>query len=492
MNLLSQKHRLGALAVAIVGCATGSDGQPSESSTADSARPNFVVIVVDDLRWDELGVAGHPYLETPNIDRLAAEGAYFTESFHAVALCSPNRASILTGQYPSQHGIIDNVARNRASHRLKTFPQVLQQEGYETGFLGKWHMGNDPTPRPGFDFWSAIPGQGRVHNPIFFEDGGQHEVEGYITDIITDRAIGFIEQERTEPFFLYIAHKAIHPNVIQLDDGSTDGSLPGGFIPADRHAGRYSSEVFPRRANVPSSIDEVGSAAMRSAIGLRTLGGGNPLTATPETDETTIRGRAEMLLAVDEGLGRILETLEQAGTLDQTVIILTSDNGYFYGEHGLSVERRMPFDESIRNPLLIRYPPAVEAGRVVSDFALTVDIAPTVLELAGAPIGEHIQGRSLLPILRGEKANWRKSILVEFYTYENPFPWLVDMDYRLVRTKQYKYVHWIKHPPELYDLAADPFETHNVIDEPGMASVARTLRSELGRLTLETLGLDGG
>jgi len=317
------------------------------------------------------------------------------------------------------------------------------------------------------------------------------ETEGYITDIITDRAIGFIEQERTEPFLLYIAHKAIHPNVTQLDDGSTDASLPGGFIPADRHAGRYRNEVFPRRPNVPSSLDDIGSSAIRSAIEQRTSDGADPISTTPETDETTIRGRAEMLLAVDEGLGRILETLEQAGTLDQTVIILTSENGYFYGEHGLSVERRMPFEESIRNPLLMRYPPEVTAGTVVDEFALTVDIAPTVLELAGAPIGAHIQGRSLLPLVRGEDAYWRKSILVEFYTYENPFPWLVDMDYRLVRTKQYKYVHWVKYGPELYDLEADPFETRNIIDAPGMASVARTLRAELGRLTLETLGLGG-
>ena len=169
-------------------------------STDPGVRPNIIVILVDDLRWDELGMAGHPYLETPNVDRLAREGAWFSNAFHAVPLCSPNRASILTGQYPSRHGIIDNVARNRVSHRLQTFPQALQREGYETAFLGKWHMGNDPTPRPGFDVWAAIPGQGRTMDPELYEDGRIHTVEGYITDVLTDRAVSFIGRERDGPY----------------------------------------------------------------------------------------------------------------------------------------------------------------------------------------------------------------------------------------------------------------------------------------------------
>jgi N-acetylglucosamine-6-sulfatase len=220
-----------------------------------------------DLGWDELGVAGHPYLETPNIDRLAREGAWLTNAFHAVPLCWPNRASILTSQYPSRHGIIDNVARNRMSHRLETFPGALQRAGYETGFLGKWHMGNDPTPRPGFDYWSAIPGQGRSIDPELYEDGRIHTVEGYITDVLTDRAVKFIERERdrerTQPFFLYIGHKAIHPDAVQLDDGSVDPSGERGYVPAPRHLGRYEETVFPRRPNVASSPEEL-TASQRS------------------------------------------------------------------------------------------------------------------------------------------------------------------------------------------------------------------------------------
>jgi N-acetylglucosamine-6-sulfatase len=203
-------------AVAALGAVAAGDARAPAAAT----RPNVVVIVVDDLRWDELGATGHPYLDTPHIDRLAAEGALFVNAFHAVPLCSPNRASLLTGQYPSRHGIIDNVARNLASHHLRTFPQDLQRVGYRTAFLGKWHMGNDPTPRPGFDYWVGLPGQGRSRDPELFEDGRLHVVAGYTTDLLTDRAIGFIARERDGPFLVYLAHKAVHPDLTQRDDGS--------------------------------------------------------------------------------------------------------------------------------------------------------------------------------------------------------------------------------------------------------------------------------
>ena len=474
--------------------------EPSEDSRAsadlpplDGPRPNVVVIVVDDLRWDEFGAAGHPYLQTPNIDRLVAEGAMFENSFHAVPLCSPNRASLLTGQYPSQHGIIDNVARNRVSHRLKTFPRTLQADGYDTAFLGKWHMGNDPTPRPGFDYWVGLPGQGRSENPEFFEDGRLHEVEGYTTDLLTERAIDFIERDRDGPFLVYIAHKAVHPDVTQFDDGSTGGSR--GYIPAPRHVGEYSDKVFPRRPNgVETLADLDDKPAIQRALAYRATGDVTAIygeVEAPKTAERTIRRRAEMLLAVDDGVGRLLETLEQRGELDNTVFVFTSDNGFFYGEHGLTSERRLPYEESIRNPLVIRYPPAVEAGSRPTALALTVDLAPTILEFAGSEIGDHIQGRSLVPVLRGDDSNWRESILIEFYTYENPFPHLMDMDYRSIRTDRYKYIHWVQHPglDELYDLEADPYEMTNLVNDPGSAELRAELRERLGQLVLGAMGL---
>jgi len=482
--------------LSLTACQARDAEEGTEYSVDPGRRPNIIVIVVDDLRWDELGIAGHPYLETPNVDRLAREGAYFTGAFHAVPLCSPNRATILTGQYPSRHGIIDNVARNRASHRLQTFPRTLQAEGYETAFLGKWHMGNDPTPRPGFDYWAAIPGQGRTVDPELYEDGRIHTVDGYITDVLADRAVAFVERDRPGPFFLYIGHKAIHPDARQLDDGSVDLSVPRGYVPAPRHRGRYEENVFPRRANVISSLDELADKpALRRALFDKSspemieMFGERELD--PGTSEETIRRRAEMLLAVDDGLGRIVDALQRRGILDQTFILFTSDNGFFYGEHGLSVERRLPYEESIRSPFIVRYPPVAGAGSQIDELIVSADIAPTVLEIAGAPIGDHIQGRSFVPLLRGNAGDWRRSVLIEFYTYENPFPWLVDMDYRAIRTSRYKYVHWMQHPDEneLYDLVDDPYETRNLIDDPGLADVLVDLRAELAAAVLDAMQL---
>jgi N-acetylglucosamine-6-sulfatase len=348
------------------------------------------------------------------------------------------------------------VARNRASHRLQTFPIALQDAGYETGYIGKWHMGNDPTPRPGFDYWVALP------NPILYEDGRPHEVEGYVTDVLTDRAVEFIGRERSAPFLLYIAHKAMHPDARQLDDGSVDPDEPSRFIPAPRHEGRYANEVLERRPNFLASPDElVDKPALQAALRYRESAeiaaefGQDDMQASDEN----IRGRAEMLLAVDEGLGRLLEALEATGRLDETMVVFSSENGYFYGEHALSLERRMPYEEGIRNPLLVRYPPLIAAGARVSELVSSVDLAPTVLEAAGAPIGSHMQGRSYLPLLAGDgggAAPWRQSLLIEFYTFENE---------------------------------ADPYEMENLADRPEMAEVRRELRAELARLVLEVMGL---
>ena len=455
--------------------------------------PNFLVIVVDDLRWDEFHAAGHPFVETPNIDRLAAEGAWFRNACHAVALCSPNRATLLTGQYPSTHGIVDNIARDRASHGLRTFPQALRHAGYRTAFLGKWHMGNDPTPRPGFDYWVAQPGQGRSENPELFENGRLQVVQGYTTDLLTDRAIDFIRRTRDAPFLVYLAHKAIHPDITQLNDGSVGVGAQDNYIPAPRHRGRYDGSAYPRRANQARTLgDLTDRPAVRRA--LARLAGPGPFAdsasiPTPKTDDAMIRKRAEMLLAVDEGIGRILAVLEEQGRLDSTVIIFTSDNGFFFGEHGLGIERRLPYEESIRNVLLVRYPPLVRGGLRPSSLVSTVDVAPTVLQLAGVPGDPAVQGRSLVPLLKG--GAWQRSLLVESDAYENPFPHLVDMDYRAVRTARYKYIHWLKHPDEdeLYDLATDSLETRNIARVPAKAAVRDSLRRELGRLVAASVGL---
>jgi N-acetylglucosamine-6-sulfatase len=198
-----------------------------------------------------------------------------------------------------------------------------------------------------------------------------------------------------------------------------------------------------------------------------------------------------MLLAVDEGLGRMMDALERRGILDRTVIVFMSDNGFFFGEHGLSIERRLPYEESIRTPLLLRYPALARAGAQIGELAASIDVAPTVLEIAGLVPGDHVQGRSLLPLLRGDTRDWRESLLIEFYTYDNPFPWLADMDYRAIRSDRYKYVHWVHHPDEgeLYDLADDPFEMSNRIDDPALAGVLGELRAQMAEAAVEALGL---
>ena len=477
--------------------ACGTLQTPAPPRMPDEGRPNIVVVLVDDLRFDEFHAGGHPYLETPNIDRLASEGALFVNAFHAVPLCSPNRATLLTGQYPSRHGIIDNVSRDLASHHLPTFNIPLQQAGYRTAFLGKWHMGNDATPRPGWDYWSAMPGQGHATDPELFEDGRLHKVSGYTTDLLTDRAISFIRREHEKPFLVYLAHKAVHPDIVQRNDGSVDLESDRGYIPSPRDEGRYKDRTFPRR-QLKSEIaaDLEGKPVIRHALANLSAAPTSPTgehqhPEAPWTGEETIRRRAEMIRGVDQSLGRIIATLDSLQILDKTLIVLSSDNGFFFGEHGLTTERRLPYEESIRNPLLMRYPPEIRAASRPEGLALTVDLAPTLLEFARVPIGAQIQGRSLIPILNGSPRNWRQSVLVEFYTNEQPFPHLLDLDYRAVRTSRYKYIHWVKFPDqdELYDLQQDSLERRNVAHDADMARIRSRMRAELARLVVHAIGL---
>jgi len=475
--------------VALLGAAAG--------SAAETRRPNVVMVVVDDMRFDEYAGGGHPYLETPHIDRLAAEGATFTRAYHATPLCSPNRASLLTGQYASRHGILDNTSRSRRSRHLDLFPKELQAAGYRTGHVGKWHMGNDPTPRPGYDYWVSFAGQGRIVNPVLWENGGFHEVQGYVTDVFTDRAVEFIRSSGDQPFFLYVGHKAIHPEAVQRDDGSVDLSVPRAFLPAPRHAGRYREAVVTRRPNYGlSEQDALGKPVLAAALEERRQLEQDPAWVheiDPGIAEDTIRARAEMMLAVDEGLGRILAALEESGRLDDTLVVFTSDNGYFYGEHGLTIERRLPYEESVRTPLLVRYPPLVAPGTVVDALVSSIDVAPTVLEIAGVGVPASVQGRSLAPLLGGEVRAAHEAILIEFYGHENPFSWTADLDYRVVCKGRYKLIRWIRFEDqaELYDIEADPYELHNRIADPELSGVVADLEKELKQLALESLGLEG-
>ena len=475
--------KLCALVTALLTASCGSPEQARQAGTPTPApprRPNIVVVLVDDMRWDDFGAGGHPFIETPHMDRLASEGARFTNAFATTPLCSPSRASFLTGQYPHTNGIVDNTAR--PSHDLPTFPLELQKAGYRTGFFGKWHMGNDDSPRPGFDHWVAMPGQGEAIDPSLNVDGRRVQEKGYTTDLLTDYVERFIDRPGGAPFLVYLAHKAIHPNVIQQDDGSLKilAGQPGGFVAADRHRGRYVGRTMPRRANafIPP-LDK--PALMRSIDGLPPLG-----KRTATTDEE-IRGRLEMLLGVDDSLGRIVATLARKGILDNTMVVFTSDHGYFYGEHGLNEERRLAYEETIRIPLIVRFPRLAAAGTTPPQMALSIDLAPTVLEIAGLEPRPGLQGRSLVPLLTQTVRDWRSSFLIEYFT-DTVFPRIRTMGYAAARTAHHKYIQYreLRDMDELYDLDADPYEMTNLIAKPEAAEMLQQMRSELQRLLVET------
>ena len=302
--------------------------------------------------------------------------------------------------------------------------------------------------------------------------------KGYTTDLLTDYVERFIDRPGDAPFLVYLAHKAIHPNVIQNDDGSLTplAGQPGGFVAAERHRGRYVGRPMPRRAN--AFVPPADKPALRQSIaGLPPLG-----KATATTDEE-IRGRLEMLLAVDDSLGRIVATLARKGILDDTMVVFTSDHGYFYGEHGLNEERRLAYEETIRIPLIVRFPRLVKAGTTPAEMALSIDLAPTLLEVAGLPPGARMQGRSLVPVLTQQAQDWRTSFLVEYFS-DTVFPRIRTMGYSAVRTGRHKYIQFrdLRGMDELYDLEADPYELTNLIGKPESRDLLPQMQTELQRL----------
>lgn len=450
-------------------------------NAARAEQPNIVFVLIDDLRWDDLGCAGNEFVQTPNIDRVAAEGARFTNAFSATPLCSPSRASILTGQYAHTHGILDNLERSEQSHKLKTFPQELQKLGYETGYIGKWHMGNDNTARPGFDRWYCLKGQGTSFDSEVNDDGRDVQTKGYVTDVLNKEALEFVSKKRDRPFMLYLSHKAIHPETAQAADGKLSDPTASNFIPAPRHAKLYEGVEVPRRpsAEVPP-LDK--PALQQKLPGLPPLG-----PDTVNTNESILQ-RLRMLAAVDEGVGQLLDALAENGELDNTLFIVAGDHGYFYGEHGLSVQRRLAYDEAARIPLLMRYPAKIEAGSTPDEFAQTIDLAPTFVETAGGEIPQRYQGRSLWPLLVGETPDdWRDSLLIEYYS-DTVFPHVHKLGYKAVRTEDWKYIHYTDQAgmDELYDLKNDPYEIKNLIDDPASADELAAMKAELKKLLADS------
>ncbi|HTM49197.1 MAG TPA: sulfatase [Bryobacteraceae bacterium] len=460
--------------------ATGALAASARVSAAP--RPNIVFILMDDLRWDELACAGHPFARTPNIDRLAREGVSFRNAFVTTPLCSPSRACFLTGQYAHTHGVIDNTDHSPLSHRLDTFPRHLEKAGYDNAFIGKWHMGVDDSARPGFRHWVSFKGQGTYFDPEMNVNGKSVKAKGYTTDILNGHAVEFLERKRTAPFFLYLSHKAVHPELDQAADGSVSDPAGGAFIPADRHKTLYAGQPVPRRLNAQGG--PVGKPAL-----LRKIGGLPPLSASTRTGDETMRNRLRMFASAEEGVGRILKVLEKSGQLDNTFFVFTSDEGYFYGEHGLSYERRLAYEESARIPLMIRYPALIQPGSVVDAMTLNIDMAPTLLEVAGADPLRKVHGRSFLPLLKGDTKGWRTSFLIERFS-DKVFPRVADMGYQCVRNERWKYIRYteLSGMDELYDLRSDPCEMKNLIHERAARNTLAQLKVELDRLLRQSSG----
>ena len=455
-------------------------------------KPNLIVILVDDLRFDETGASGHPYMKTPYIDRLAAEGASFANAFHTTPLCSPNRASILTGQYASRHGIIDNVGRDAMSHRLANYHLALKSLGYETAHIGKWHMGNDASPRPGYDHWVSFRGQGTITDPVFWEQGGERQLRGYVTDLLNERAVEFVGRKRRHPFALFLAHKAVHPDVQQKQDGTIDVSTMQGYVLPERHRDLYRGCEYPARPNVlpPEEVLKQ-KPAWKELFELRQDPASAAFLAGLHTGtQEEIRQRAAMMASVDEGVGLLMKELEKVGKLDKTFILFLGDNGFFFGEHGLGAERRFPYEEGIRTAFFARYPKLLAPGAKIERMVLALDIAPTLVHLAGGKPGSHIQGRSLVPLMKGAARKWRESFLIEYFN-ESAWPWIVGMSYKAVRTERAKLVHWIHREgvDELYDLERDPYEIENRFGDAACTNLKSSLLKELRKLVAESVGL---
>jgi arylsulfatase A-like enzyme len=322
----------------------------------------------------------------------------------------------------------------------------------------------------------------------------QHK--GYITDIMNGMAVDFVKRRHTKPWSLWFAHKAVHPDAEQAADGTF---RMDGYVAAERHKDLYRGCVFPKKPNMVAPEEVLKQKpAWAEAIELRKRPESRALLdAIHSGEQEEIRLRAAMMAAVDEGVGMLLDALEETGQLDDTFIVFLGDNGYFFGEHCIGPERRFAYEEGIRSPFLVRYPKRVKAGSRVKNLVLCQDIAPTVLELAGGKPGKHIQGRSLAPLFTGGRrksgGGWRKSFLVEYWA-ENAYPWLIAMTYKAVRTDRHKYIHWVNRGrdgefDELYDLERDPYELVNLIKRPTYRGVRERLRRDLKRLTTEALGL---
>ena len=430
-------------------------GTCGEAHGQAAARPNILLLYVDDLRHDGLGVTGHPFVETPNLDnRIAGQGVNFVNSFVNCPLCSPSRASLMTGQYAATHGLTVNDDVNSVpDERLPTYQKALQAAGYRTGLVGKWHMDSYFEPRPGFDYWAAFQGQGTHTDPtlrVKQDDAAVRTVTptGFTTTILTDYALDFLSDygpggSRTEPFALTLSFKAVHgPHGPEYTESG----------------GLYANQTIDRP---PNALPSYGGFDINAEKPVYSLGGSSGLTLNTSMGNPQQISQMEMMKDIDANIGRVLDALEAKGLDDNTLVIFTSDNGFFWGEHGRG-DKRLAYDESIRVPLLMRGP-GVEAGKTSDALVANIDLAPTILKAAGLAVPASMQGQPLDGLLSGAGGFSRDAVFAEYYP-EVKHPGIPRWD--AVRTDTHMYV---THPEaglaydELYDLVNDPYQMNNLL-----------------------------
>jgi arylsulfatase A-like enzyme len=437
-------------------------------------RPrNVVFILSDDHRYDFMSFLNKPkFLKTPNMDRMAREGAYIKYATVSTALCSPSRASILTGQYAHKHGVVDNNTRVPAGTRF--FAQDLQEAGWQTAFMGKWHMGRaNDEPRPGFHRWISFGGQGVYFNPDFNIDGKRVKREGHVSDLLTDYALDWLKngRDQNKPFFLYLSHKAVHAM----------------FEPAKRHRGKYSDVQLEYPKSMADTEENYRGKPQWVREQRNSWHGVDYMYHGQMDFDTFYRRYCETLLSVDESIGRVIGYLEDNGLAADTLVMYMGDNGFVFGEHGL-IDKRHMYEESMRVPFLAWCPGLIKPGSIIKELIQNIDIAPTVMDLAGLKTPDHMDGQSFLPILQGKNISWRDAAFYEYY-WERNFPHTPTT--HGVRTNRYKYIHYhgIWDVDELYDLQNDPEEMSNLIDSKEHEDLIKKLNNRMFEWLEKTDGM---
>jgi N-acetylglucosamine-6-sulfatase len=474
-------HRLLLPGLALAGTALAAEVVPVPTAIVPErlagAKPrNVVFILSDDHRHDAMSFLGHQFAQTPVMDAMARNGAHLKNALVTTALCSPSRASILTGLHTFRHRVIDN---NRPiPPGTVYFPQYLQRAGYATGFIGKWHMGGESDePQPGWDRWVSFRGQGEYLAPgpdyTLNVDGRRVPQRGYITTELTDYAIDWLKQQKPaeKPFFLYLSHKAVHAN----------------FTPEPRHEGRFKDLPFRRPASeADTPADRLRPRWLRDQ---RNSWHGVDFPYHSELDiEGYYKRYCETLASVDDSIGRVLQQLKDMGVHDETLVIYMGDNGFMFGEHGL-IDKRVAYEPSIRVPMLMQCPALIKAGTVVEEMVANIDIAPTVLEAMGLKAPAHMDGRSILPLVGGRTVPWRQDFLYVYY-WEKNYP-QTPTTFSL-RGDRYKYITYygLWDADELYDLQSDPEETRNLLYDPRHRALAQEMENRLYARMQELGGME--